>query len=743
MKTSRRDFLKGASGLALLPLLLQRDSDILTRGAHNTRPLYWDRVFYHACGVCDSVCGTKVYVRDGRISWIEGNPADSLGGRGKVCGKGVSAMRSLYDPDRLKAPLKRTNPRKGKNDDPGWVKISWDEAFSTIGERFNQAIRDHGPESVLLISRPQSADVRLQKAIGTPNLINHVDTCYSTHQGAWIAASGKGRPWALDLDNAKYILSFGWDMPGKSKMCYLNAFVAAKDKGAKVVVFDPQMSITAAKADEWFPIKPGTDLAVILAMMNVIISEGLYDKDYVDKYTFGFDRLAEHVKQYTPEWAAQISDVPAEDIIRIARELATTKPAIVPTHKRDAGGPNYTNSFQTAFAQICLSALIGSIERPGGIYWPRQPKVRSVDQFAPVEYPSIKEKRRVDERQRLPFGNRINHGSFSTFANGLLKAVEQGDPYPIKAALAKNYSILSFPEPDILVEALAKLDFFAVVDILPGEMAQLADIVLPDLHFLEREGVEIRTYQALWPEVELREGIGPLWEEKGWGSIVNGILDAMGKSEFKVDWKGLEKAQLEDIGIDVEYLRNHDGIWQMPQVPSGEPTFSTPSKKLELYSSTLENEGYEALPTWHGKLTQPTSQYPFHLLVTRTAWFRHGKLTNDPVILELQPENFLHIHPDAAARIGVAEGDYVIVESPTGKPLRIKAHLTRGIRTDCVMTEHGYGHWSKGLRNAYGHGTNEGDLVPAQTMDDHLQRKSYDPVVNGRMSDVCVSVRRA
>jgi thiosulfate reductase/polysulfide reductase chain A len=747
MEISRRDFLKaagaGAAGAVLLPSILDGDLKAFAREPVKSKPIVWERVFHHACGICDSVCGTMVYVKDGRIKWIEGNPADNLGGHGNICVKGASAMRHVYDPDRLKWPLKRTNPKKGKDEDPGWVQISWEEAFDTIAKKFNDAIRDYGPQSILLITRPKTADTRLKKAIGTPNLINHVDTCYSSHQFAWMTTTGKGRPWSIDLQNAKYILSFGWDMPGKSKQCYLQPFLAAKDNRAKIVVFDPKMSLTAAKANEWIPIKPGTDLAVVLAMINVIVSENLYDKDYVDKYTTGLDKLAEHVKQYTPEWASQISGVQASDIVRIARELATTKPAVIPTHKRDAGGPNYINSFQLARAEIVLSALIGSIEKPGGFYFPRQPKVRSMDEFAPVKYPEMKETRRIDGVDQFPLVKATGLGNFGTFAHGLTSAIEKGEPYPVKVALVNQYNLLSFPNPDLVIDALIKLDFMAVVDILPSEMAQLADVLLPEPHFLERSGMEIRSYQSLWPQVLFREGIGTLWDEKGWDSIVNGILEAMGKTEFKVDWTALEEAQLEDIGISEEYLKEHNGIWEDKKEPTSNLSFSTPSKKIEFYSSTLEKEGYEPLPTWYDKKSHPSAQYPFYFIITRNPWARHGKLGNDPILMELQPSNFLHMHPDAAARLKLKEGDCAFVTSPTGHRLKMPVHITRNIRVDCVATEHGYGHWSKELRFATGCGTNDGDLIPEMTIQEALGRIAIDPSMSTPLGDVCVGVEKA
>lgn len=744
MELSRRDFLKaagaGTAGLVVLPSILDGDLKAFARASGNTKPIIWDKILRQSCGVCDNTCGMLAYIRDGSIKWIEGNPADSLGAEGKVCVKGAGAMRTLYDPDRLKWPMKRTNPKKGKEEDPGWMKISWEEAFSTIGARFNETIASYGPESILLMVRPVDADTRLQKAIGTPNQVAHVDTCYITHEVAWSAlVSGSGRSWCLDLENAKYILAFGWDQPGKSMQSHLQGFVKAKERGAKAVVFDPRMSLTANMADEWIPIKPGTDLAVVLAMMNVIISEGLYDKDYVEKYTFGLDKLAEHVKQYTPEWAAGISEVSANDIIRIAREFATTKPAMIPTHKRDAGGPLYANSFSLAQAEIIMCALVGTIERPGGYYMPRKPKMRTMDEFALAKYPEMKEKRRVDGQHLFPIANQKRKGAFEHLAKGILS----GKPYPIKAGLAKSYNVLSFPNPDTIIEALKTLDFLAVVDILPNELCQLADIVLPDVHFLQKDGVEFRTYHAMWPQVMLREGVGTLWEEKGWSSIVNGILDGMGKSEFKVDWKKYEAAQVEDAGTSMEYLKANNGVWEQREDPKGWTEFKTPSKKIELYSSVLEKDGYEPLPAWHDRLTRSTPEYPYYLLTEHLPWRRMGRNSNDHILVGLLPENFVHMHPDTAAKIGVTEGEHVMVESPTRKSLKIRAHITKAIRRDCVMTEHGFGYWSKMLRVAYGKGTCDGDLLPERNVEDTLKTSKYNAAMGGLLLDVCVNVRKA
>jgi thiosulfate reductase/polysulfide reductase chain A len=309
--------------------------------------------------------------------------------------------------------------------------------------------------------------------------------------------------------------------------------------------------------------------------------------------------------------------------------------------------------------------------------------------------------------------------------------------------LAKGYNILSFPNPDTMVEAIKTLDFFVAVDLYPNEMCQLSDIVLPDVHFLEKSGTETREYHVMWPQIMLRQGIGTLWEEKGWGSIVNGILEAMGKPEFKVDWTKLEEARLEDAGTSMDYLKSNDGIWENKKDPVSKTEFSTPSKKIELYSAVLEKEKHEPLPTWHERFAEATSEYPYYILTHHLPWQRIGRLSNDPILRELQPENFLHMHPDTAAKLGVKEGEYVIVESPTGKSPKIRAHITRGIRRDCVMTEHGFGYWSKDMHVAYGQGTCDGDLLPERRIEDAMKTYAYNAPMSSSICDVCVRLQKA
>lgn len=740
MKLSRRSFLK-AGGLSTAALFLASGCRFLTtRGSVEVEeaPLAPEKEIYHSCYICDCNCHMILRLDGGHVVEHRGNPKDEMGAAGRLCVKGYSGLRIVHDPDRLKAPLRRTNPQKGRGIDPGWEKITWDEAFKMVGAKFREAVDKHGPEAVLCFVRPKTWDMHLVNSIGTPNQFCHVDTCYVSHEVAWAAlVSGKGRVWGYDYGNARYLVGFGFDQPGKSMNILLREFLKARENGAKVVIFDPRLSTTAAKADEWYPIRPGTDLAVALAMINVIVGEGLYDKEFVENYCTGLDKLRDAVKQYTPEWAAPIADVPADSIRRIAREFATTRPSAVAFHKRDAGGPIRGNSFQLAQAIVILNALVGAVDRPGGVFYPRKPKVPSFNEVYNLKYPT-KPKPRLDGGHLFELANATNKIGFGTIAEGLL---EQGS-LAGKVAFFHQYNTTSFPNPRRLEEALAKLDFVVVVDMFNTEVAQYADIVLPEDHFLETSGYTIREYNAYRPQVMLDEPIPRAFDTKGYGAIVNGILKAMGLTQYAVDPNALKEAELAAMGLTLSDLKKFGGVWdsRAPFVPKKE--FSTPSKKIELYSPVLAEKGHSPVPEWVEPLAKPNSDFPFYIITNHLPWMRMCKNSNDPVLMALQPENYCYINPAAAKSVGIKDGDEVVVESPYGS-IRLKAKLTEGIRPDTVMTEHGFGLWSPGRTVARARGANDGDVLRNFSPKEMYQTHRYNAAMSSALLDVTVRVRKA
>ncbi|MBN2372645.1 molybdopterin-dependent oxidoreductase [bacterium] len=742
MDINRRDFLKiaGAGTVATAGL---RHFVLSSKGAHAAQYSPPDKVLYQVCAICSGGCAMLVHLKEGRIVEVKGNPDDQVA-KGHLCVKGLTGYQFIYNPYRLKYPMKRTNPKKGVNEDPGWVKISWDEAFKLTAAAYNSAIAEGGPESILVVGRPKPWIKKLCSTLGTPNLVSHNNTCYTTHDATWsgtISGFGKGRNWTTDYAHSKYILSFGWDQPGKAKNMQAQNFLEGIANGAKVVIIDPRLSITASKADQWIPIKPGTDLAFALAMIHVIINEKLYDKAFVDNYTQGIDKLEPFIREYTPQWASKIIEVPAETITKVAREFATIRPSVIASHKRDAAGPNYANSWKLAHAQVILQALVGSLDRPGGHIFQRQPKQPGFDDVFPLpeglEYPKPR-KERVDGLDHFPIIDKMKKGSFSTLAHGILS----GKPYPAKAAFIWKYNILSFPEPQLLVKALPKLDFMAVCEVLPSEMTQLADVVLPESMYLENGGLNAREYFAMWPQIALREPIQPVFDTKGLGDIVQGIIKAMGKGDYLGGFNGVayNEACMKAVGSSMAEIKKTNGLWGKPVPFEPKTKFNTESGKIEMYSALLEKYGYEPLPSWQPKKANPSSEYPYYFLSYRKPWERMTMSQCLPCLMDIYPENEAIMHPSTAQKIGVKTGDHVFVASVNGQ-IRVKARVSEGIRPDCVAVDHGFGHWSLGFPPETRTGGNDGDLLAALTVEEQIALK--DPGVGALMEDVCVKVMKA
>ncbi len=738
---SRRQFIQLGGGAVASAALLGSGLEFFTPIAEAARPrLQEDGTLHGVCGVCSMGCAFDAHLQDGRITYLTGNPYDQTA-EGKLCVKGYSGVRLLYDPGRLKQPMKRTNPEKGVGIDPGWVAISWDEALDLTASQLKNVRDTYGPQAIMVMARGKAWQKHFAYSLGTPNLISHNNTCYSSHEVVWGAMiTGKGKTWTVDYEHSKYILSFGWDGMGKSKNHWGRAVNTALDSGAKLVVFDPRLSITASKAQEWVPIKPGTDLAAMLAMINVIIDEDLYDHDFVNNFVSGFDELGAKVRDYTPDWAEPICEVPAATLARIAREFATTRPAVVASHKRDAGGPNYTNSWHTAQCMVVMDALAGTIDRPGGHIWDRGFKLPGLsDVWEFPDYPETKRGPRIDGMEKFPILYKTTKGSFSTLAESILAQ----DPYPLKAAVVWKHNVLAFPSPRRIVEALKTLDFIAVSDVLPSEIVQLADVVLPDNTFFEGTGLVGRKYHAMFPQVALKEGLPALHDTKSFSSVSLAILHKMGLGEYSpegMSGKGLMNAELEALGTTVDEIKANGGMWGEAKEFEPKTEFGTPSKKIEFKASLLEENGYPALPEWKPPRSSLCEDSPFHLLIWRKPWERMTQTQNDPLLAEIYPENSVLINVQSAEELGIQDGDEVKVTSVAGE-IKLKATLTQGIRPDCVAVDHGFGHWSEGYSIAYGKGANDGDLIPTLTVQQQLDEGC--PGMSALMTDVVVGVVKA
>ena len=683
------------------------------------------------CGVCSPACGLQATVQNGVVKFIEGLPGDNHGG-GALCGKGAAGAQFLYDPDRLKYPMKRINPRKGFDENPGFVRITWEEALDTIAARMKQTVATYGPEALLFVTLP-SPDLwlRFMNAMGVINRIDHIDVCFQTDRIVQKYATG-GKSWCNDFENSKFILLFGWDLVAKAKVVYANGVVQARANGAKVVHFSPTYTATSRMSNEWFPIKPGTDLAVALAMIHVIVKENLYNKEFVEKFSNFNDfeqEIRTHFEEYSPAWASEISGVPAAAIERIAREFAASGASIAPAHKKTLCA-NYMNASQLVHAIAILNILAGTVDRPGGRYFARTVNIPGVDAiYPPPAYPA-KKGRRVDGRDKLPLVEETGSGLFSTLADGMLSKY----PGMIKFAFWNAYTILGFPNPKRMEEAMSKVDFSVVMDFLPTDTVSMADIVLPSAMYLETADIVARDYHAKYPQTIARAAVAaPIFEARTIGYVAIELGKRLCPEYFKLadgSWINPntlldEKTKRAGLGATFAEFR---GKGVVTQTAAFTPRTSFPTgdskNRCQIYISQFASKDADVLPKWRPKREQISEEYPYYYMTFIPGIHKRNTTENNRILNEIMPTNSAILNPALARKLGVSEGQTVRVRSRVGV-IQLPAHLSETIGPDAVMVAHGFGHRSRLLGAAGGKGVRDGDLVPDASIDDFIAAGNY------------------
>jgi len=472
------------------------------------------------CQMCGGQSGIMAHVVDGVVTKIEPNPwnpnnysnisTDFFDGYSKdvgcatggaICPKGNAGIPQLYDPDRVKTPLKRTNPDKSPGADPKWKEISWKQALDEVSARMKE-LRDAGDAHKLLWMSEDAAFTHIQddfcKLYGSPNYSMHSNLCDVARKASFKTVMGDDRPLA-DFIQSKYIMLFGWNPTSAIKWVYLPRIITqAVERGAHFVVVDPYMSDTAAKAHEWVSPRPGTDGALALAMAHVIVKENLYDKDFVAKWTVGFDAYAKYLTDKTPQWAEEITSVKAATIERLARELATNKPALVDSW---SGPGQHSNGVNGGRAIALLNALIGSWDVPGGMMIANKKgeKQQTVKPDAVAKAGLAKP--RFDELEKYPMGHKSG-----VYAQAFANLLDGTGPYkPEMLMVVFQNPVMSVPGGTRIEEALAKIKTVVVVDTMLSETAMCADYVLPGTTYLER--YDLNSHWVTWPVLGLRQPV--------------------------------------------------------------------------------------------------------------------------------------------------------------------------------------------------------------------------------------------
>lgn len=705
LNISRRDFLKltAAAAVTLGDLgrlgIGRRPAPRSTGTGAPLPPVEFDREVYTLCEMCVWRCGVHAKVKDGQVFKLEGNPFHPHS-RGMLCPRGQAGVATLYDPDRLLYPLVRSGPRgSGK-----WRRVGWGEALDYVAARMQEIKDRYGPEAMVFSTTHnliQTQFENLMKSFGSPNYGTQRSLCFNAMITSNLLTFGLEEP-GRDYAGVKYIIYTGRNMLEAISNSETQDLVAALARGAKVVVLDPRFTKSAARATEWLPIRPGADLAFHLALIHVIIEESLYDADFVAEYTVGFEEVKEATKGYTPEWAASKCEIPADTIRRVAREFAGAAPnAFAHPNWRTS---NFLNSFQTERAISVLNALVGSWGQPGSLrHAAGEGEGVALGTPPQPSYPRVSALRLDGVPWKYPLVP-LKLGVFQEIRNNIIT----GEPYPAHGwFIFRQNPVNSLPERRKTIEAFNKLDFIVTVDVNMNDTSWFSDVVLPEATYLERydplaviEGGVFIRQPVVEPMFDSRSG---LWIFKELGKRL-GLGDYF-QYEDEEDYL---RQQLGPLDVTLEELKEK-GYYRPPaaEEEGGGFRFNTPSGKIELYSETLAKNGFSPVPVWEEPPKPPPGAC--YLLTGKVAQHTQFATHNNELLHDLTPTNPLWINADTAAEAGIEEGGAVWVESEAGR-VKTAAHVTEGIRPDCVFMATGFGHVSRGLTVAYGEGVSDSDL---------------------------------
>ncbi|MFQ5868082.1 MAG: molybdopterin-dependent oxidoreductase [bacterium] len=727
------------------------------------------KVIPSACWQCVSRDTILCYVEDGRLVKIEGNPK-SIRNRGKICARGNAGINQVYNPDRVLYPVKRV----GKRGEGKWKRISWDEALDLLvnGGEFAghktkglKTLLDEGhPERFMFhYGRMKASDSKIVKdnflaAFGTGTIGNHTSICEG---GKWTAQELTwGKHYDVnDVENTNMILNFGCNFyeAHTSHVQLAYRAVEAQAKGAKLVTFDVRLSNTAARSDEWIPIKPGTDGAVALAMCNVIMNERLYDRDFFEAWiNVTVSQLKNHLKQYTPKWAEKISGVPAEKIHSLAIQFAKAKPGTCVSYR---GAIAHYNGIQNERAIKMLDAICGYIDIKGGTNHGVGPK---------WHYPKVKEhakKLKILDGFPGTVAYPTHHVSHQVLK--MIKDGKYGRPeiYMIYC-YAPVYANGEVQENIDILRDEKLIPYIVSVDIAYSESTALADLILPDVTYLERWSWDDMVSFEQIPEFYMRQAaVKPLGEARQFQDVVVELAKRLG---LKLGFNSTEdfiKKSCKKSGVDFEYLKQH-GVWHDPNakpkyksyakkvkpeeytgsniiydaktgvywnwkkskakskkeaISKGytktknaykgyvgqkigdtvykgfKPDKINKSGKFEIYSEFLKKKGFHPLPSWM-PIPEHEKMKPDELILTtyKVNVQTHSRTQNCKWLTEIYHDNPAWINSKTAAEKGVKNGDKIRVKSSIGK-IVTKARVTEGIHPQVIAISHHLGHWEYGV----------------------------------------------
>ena len=651
------------------------------------------------CGVCPGGCGIIATLDHGRLIKVE---PDRRIPYGNLCVRGKAGPEIVYSPDRLKYPLIRA----GERGEGRFREATWEEALDLVAGRMKEIKETYGAQAFVYHSGRGVFEQSMVDfggtflyPFGSPNMANVGSLCFNSYGVlAPVPTFGVGGPMLVpDIENSKTVVFWGANPATDSPPFMFSRLLKAKKRGARIIAIDHMRSDVARRADQWIAVRSGTDGALALAMIRTIINEGLYDREFVEKWTLGFAELKEYVQSFEPEKVERTTGVPKDTVVSLAREIATTRHVSL----RMYTGLEYTNSgVQNIRAVYLLWALAGHLDVPGGLsigpsppWYGKQAGVKAPDGVA-----------RIGADKYPLFRDLVKNAQFMEFPTAVL----EGKPYPVKGLLVHGASTLtSYPQPLLLERAYGKLDFLAVIDIFMTGECRFADVVLP-----AATEFEITSYQHYPGYARLRDRVvAPPGEARNNLLILAALAQRLGYGHLYPQTEGeiLEAAFEQKPDLLEALKRSPEGVH--PPAPEtryrkwesgllrrdGRPGFNTPSGKVEIASTILAAHGYDPLPVYREPMEGPVANPALHAaypLVLNTgariqSTFR-SQHQNIPSLVRLQKKPLALIHPRDAEARGIRSGDRVLVRSPRGQ-VHFWAEITENVVAGSVEVNAGGG----------------------------------------------------
>ena len=658
-----------------------------------------EQVFKSVCRICHGGCGALLYVKNGRLVKVKGDPESPLN-KGWMCIKGLTTPEIAYHPLRLMEPLKR----KGQRGSGEWERVSWNEVLDEIADKVDLIRKESGPESIALgqgTGRHHYMHVvRFANSLGTPNwyepglaqcFIPRITVCNLTY-GDFVVGDYYGEI------PPKCIIFWGHNPLVSGADGELSVVTRrALDKGAVGIAIDPRRSETAKRCALWLPIRPGTDAALALSMIHVLIKEKIYDREFVERWTVGFEKLEEHVAPFTPEWAEPLTWIPAVDIVKATRIYATHKPAII---EWGVAVEQNTNSLQTVRAIALLRGLTGNIDIPGA-------DIMGMNILRP--YPTLKEKLSPEASKKRLGGNtyKLLGGWRAVMPSAhiptLFKAMSTGEPYRIRALLIFGSNpLMTVANVKEVYHSLKKLDLLVVSELFMTPTAALADYVLPAAFWPEVE--QVIAYPLVAENVVLaQQKVIQVGETRQDEWMIDELAKRLNLPGSEQSFKDIINDRLSPLGIGFQELKEKTFVYPPFEYKKYEKNgFLTPSKKVELYCRSLERIGYDPLPTYKEPPESPfqspelAKTFPYILTTgSRRPEFFHSEHRQVESLRKRRPDPLVEIHPNTAIRHEIKHGDWVTVSSPRGS-IRLKAFITEDIHPNVINLDHGWWFPEKG-----------------------------------------------